>query len=84
MGLDLSLERNPNRHYLVPYFGVELCNMQQKDIESTLEFTPILGIHLLSTKNLFINVHGGYVYPLKNYEMLQGYFAQAGLNFALW
>jgi len=84
MGLDLSLEKNPKRSYLIPYFGLEFGGLSQKQFGSTAQFTPTFGIHLLSKKNIFINVHGGYLYPLTNFETLQGWFAQAGLNFALW
>lgn len=84
LGLDLSLEKNPKRSFLIPYFGLEFGGISQKQFGSTAQFTPTFGIHILSRKNLFINVHGGYVYPLANFEMLQGWFGQAGLNFALW
>jgi hypothetical protein len=84
LGLDLSLEKNPKRSYLIPYFGLEFGGMSQKQFGSTIQFTPTLGIHLLAKKNIFINVHGGYVYPVSNFETLQGWFGQAGLNFALW
>jgi hypothetical protein len=84
IGLDMSLEKNPKRTFLIPYFGLELGGMSQKQFGSTLQFTPTFGVHLLSNKNIFINLHGGYVYPLKNFEMLQGWYGQAGVNFALW
>jgi hypothetical protein len=84
LGVDLSLEKNPKRTFLVPYFGLECGEMVQKQFGSVFQFTPILGIHILSHRNIFINVHGGYVYPFKNYDQLQGWFGQAGIDFALW
>jgi hypothetical protein len=84
IGLDLSLEKNPKRQFLIPYFGVEMGGISQKQFGSGIQFTPTFGLHLLSKKNMFINVHGGYVYPIRNFEMLQGWYGQAGLNFALW
>jgi hypothetical protein len=83
-GIDLSLEKNPKRSFLIPYFGLEFGGLSQKQLGTTVQFTPTFGIHLLSKKNLFINVHGGYLYPIANFETLQGWFGQAGLNFALW
>ena len=83
-GLDLSIEKNPRRTFLIPYFGLEFGGMSQKTVGSTVQFTPTVGVHLLSTKNLFINAHGGYLYPIKNFESMQGWFAQVGANFALW
>lgn len=84
LGLDLSLVKNPKRTFLVPYFGLEVGGLSNKNLGTTAQFTPILGIHLLSTKNLFINIHGGQVYTSKNIDMLQGMFAQATVNFSLW
>jgi hypothetical protein len=83
-GIDLSLEKNPNRNFLVPYFGLEFGGMSQKQLGSTVHFTPTAGIHVISRKNIFINVYGGYVYPIRNFDLIQGWYAQAGLNFALW
>ncbi len=84
LGLDLSIEKNPKRNFLVPYFGLEFGGLSQKSVGSTVQFTPLLGIHLLSQKNFFLNVRGGYVYPVSNFETLQGWFGQVGLNFSLW
>jgi hypothetical protein len=83
-GYDLSLEKNPDRNWMIPFFGMEFGGISQKQFGSTIQFTPTLGIHLLSKKNIFINLHGGYIYPIKNFEFLQGWYAQAGINFALW
>ncbi|MCU0434670.1 MAG: hypothetical protein MUC87_14540 [Bacteroidia bacterium] len=84
LGLDLSLEKNPKRTFLIPYFGLEFGGISQKQFGSTVQFTPTFGIHVLSKKNLFINLQGGYMYPISNFEMLQGWMGQAGVNFALW
>jgi hypothetical protein len=84
LGLDLSLEKNPKRQFLIPYFGLEFGGISQKQFGTTTQFTPTFGIHILSSKTLFINIHGGYVYPFSNFETLQGWFGQAGVNFALW
>lgn len=84
MGLDLSLEKNPKRSFLIPYFGLEFGGMSQKQIGTTIQFTPTIGVHLLSKKNIYLNVHAGYVYPIANFETMQGWYGQAGVNFALW
>jgi len=84
LGLDLSLEKNPNRTAMIPFFGLEFGGMTQKQLGTTSQFTPTFGIHALSKKNLFINLQGGYVYPLRNFETFQGWTAQVGVNFAMW
>lgn len=84
LGVDLSLERNPNRTFLIPYFGLEMGGMSQRQWGGSFQFTPTLGIHFLSKKTLFVNAHGGYVYPVRNFDLLRGWFVQGGFNFALW
>ena len=84
VGLDLSLEKNPKRNWLIPYFGLEFGGLSAKKLGTKVQFTPIFGLHILSRKNLFINAQGGYIYPIKEFDVYQGWIAQAGLNFALW
>ena len=84
MGLDLSLERNPKRKFMIPCFGLEVGGLNQKDIGNMFQITPTFGVHLYSARNLFINLIGGYVYPVKHFEELRGYIAQVGFNFSLW
>jgi hypothetical protein len=83
-GLNFSFERNPKRGYLIPYFGVELGGISQSKVGSTFQITPLLGAHLVARKNIFVNLHGGYVYPVNDFEKLQGYFAQLGVTFSFW
>lgn len=83
-GLDMSLERNPKRNYFIPYFGLEMGGLSNKSFGTTLQFTPTLGMHVVSRQNLFINLQAGYMYPVKNFDLLQGYAFQASLNFSFW
>lgn len=84
LGLDLSLEKNPKREFLIPYFGLEFGGLSQKQLGGSIQFTPTLGVHILAKKNLFIGLRTGYVCSLSDFETLQGWFGQAGVNFALW
>lgn len=84
LGLSFSFEKNPQRNYLVPFFGLEFGGLSQKQFGTTGQFTPTLGLHIVSRKNLFINLQGGYVYPVTNFDILQGLFIETGINFALW
>jgi hypothetical protein len=83
-GVDFSFEKNPNRTLMIPFFGIEVWGMTQKQIGNSLQFIPTLGLHLVARKNFFWSVAGGYVYSLKEFELLQGYFVQGSLNYALW
>jgi hypothetical protein len=84
LGLDLSLERNPKRNYLIPYFGLEFGDMFQRQFGNLVTITPTLGVHLYSSQNLFVNLTGGYIYPTRHIEELRGYTVQLGVNFSLW
>ncbi len=84
LGLSFSFEKNPKRSYLVPFFGLEFGGLSQSQWGTTGQFTPTLGLHIISKRNLFVNIQGGYVYPITNFDILQGLFLEAGINFALW
>jgi hypothetical protein len=84
LGLNLSLERNPKRHFLIPFFGLEVGNMNQRQFGNVLAFTPIFGAHIYSSPNVFVNFTGGYVYPSKYLEELRGYTMQLGVNLSFW
>jgi len=84
LGLDLSLERNPVRDIFIPYFGIELGSMHQKQFGNVFAITPTFGVHIYSSQNIFINLTGGYVYPSVALEDLRGYTAQLGVNFSFW
>lgn len=84
LGVDFSIEKNPKRNFLIPFFGLEVGGITQKQLGTTLQFTPTAGVHILANRNLFIGVQGGYMYPIRNFDYLRGYTAQASINFALW
>ncbi len=84
IGLSLSFEKNPKRSYLVPFFGLEFGGLSQSQWGTTGQFTPTLGLHIISKRTLFINIQGGYVYPITKFDILQGLFLEFGVNFALW
>jgi len=84
VGVNMSIEKNPRRSFLIPSFGLEFGGLTNKDLGSTALFVPTFGLYLLSKKNIYINVNGGYYYPISNLELLRGWYAQAGVNFTLW
>lgn len=84
LGLSFSFEKNPKRGHLVPFFGLEFGGLSQSQWGTTGQFTPTLGLHIISNRNLFVNIQGGYVYPITNFDILQGLFLEVGVNFALW
>ncbi len=84
LGLDLSVERNPWRQYLIPIFGVEVGGFHQRQAGSLFMTTPFLGAHLFSARNIFVTVTGGYVFSGRDIDVFGGWRVRAGLNAVLW
>jgi hypothetical protein len=83
-GIDLSFEKNPHRYFCIPYFGLELGGLSQKSYGTTIQFTPTVGLHLFSKKNFTMDLCGAYVYPVRNFEVLAGFYGDLNINFVLW
>jgi hypothetical protein len=84
LGFNLSFEKNPHRNFLIPYYGIEAGGVRNKQIGSSLGLTPMVGIHVIAKRNLYINLQIAQPYTLKNFDMLQGYMLQGTVNFSWW
>ena len=84
LGLDLSIERNPWRRWLIPIFGLEVGGFHQRELGSFFMTTPFVGAHLYSSRNVFVTVTGGYVFPGRDIDQLGGWRVRAGVNAVLW
>ncbi len=83
-GFDLSIERNPRRSFLIPYFGIEGGLIAQDALGAPGYVLPFVGGHLWSSQNLFVNVSGGYVFPMRSVDLARGYSGTLSMNFSLW
>jgi len=83
LGLTMSFERNPQRTFLVPYFGMESGGFFMSN-HNIFYYMPTAGIQLLATHNIFIGVNGGYVYTNTHFTDWQGMFAQANVDISFW
>lgn len=83
LGLNLSLEGNTDRKYLIPYFGLEAGGMFQRDYGS-LAITPVGGISLVSTHVVQWSVQGGYTYATHKFDEYSGPSATSTVNILLW
>ena len=83
-GLDLSIERNPYRRWLIPFFGVDGGGLLQKQAGHHLQVSPHLGCYLWTSRNLFVSMAGSYVIVPGQLDSLSGWRASAGLNLTLW
>jgi hypothetical protein len=86
IGLDLSIERNPIRHFLLPYYGLESGAIIQKGFDALGFFTPYLGVHAFASQNVFLNVTAGYVFPLdaNRFDDFRGWRLKAGIDLSFW
>lgn len=83
LGLNLSLEGNTSRKYFIPYFGVEMGGLYRRDF-STMHFSPVAGVQLVSNKLFLWNLQGGYQYTTRNFDEYSGYTFGSTLNILLW
>ena len=83
-GLDLSIEHNPSRRWLVPFFGVDLGGIVQKQIGHHFQAMPHLGVYAWASRNVFVSILGGYAITVSQLEALRGWRLSAGLNLTLW
>lgn len=84
LGLNLSLERNPKRRVMIPLFGVETGGFYYEDLGSGYQITPLAGLHVYGARNAFINIIGGYMFPLTHLEEMRGWHVKGGLNVSFW
>ncbi len=83
LGLTLSLEKNPERVFLVPDFGIESgCFVQNK--QATAYVIAMAGIQFYAMKNMFVGANGGYMYTLSNIYVWSGYYGQVNVDFSFW
>ncbi len=83
IGLNLSFEAVAKRKFGIPYFGLELGGLFQRDF-SSLQFTPVVGIQLLSTRFLIWTAQAGYNYTLKYFDQYSGMQYSSTVNLLLW
>jgi len=83
LGLNLSFEGNTDRKNFIPYFGIELGGMFQRNFK-TFEFSPLAGIQLISTSKMIWSIQGGYQYTTKLFDEYSGYTINSTLNVLLW
>jgi hypothetical protein len=84
LGADLTVERNPSRRFLLPYFGAELGGIHSSSLGNYFIIVPQAGVHVWADRNLWVNVAMGYVLPGRDLDHLSGAWAKAGLNLSFW
>lgn len=83
-GLSLSFERNPQRTWLIPYYGVEVGGIVHNEIGSYFQTTPYAGIHLFSNPNVFLGTRLGYRLVPSRIDDLAGLHFGVVADFSIW
>jgi len=83
-GLNLSLERNPRRSYLIPFFGIEFGGIYNQKWDNIAHFTPVAGVWLYANQTNTVNAAFGYSFPGTSFGELRGWRASLGGTFSLW
>lgn len=82
-GLNLSFESRTNRNWFIPYFGLEVGGLFQRNF-SSFQLIPVAGVQLVSNRHLIWNLQAGYNYTVKDFEDYSGLQFASTLNILLW
>lgn len=82
-GVNLSFEGKLDRKFLIPYFGMELGGLFQRDF-SSFHFTPLAGVQLFSNKRAIWSAQVGYQYTTKYFDEYSGLTFGSTFNLLLW
>jgi hypothetical protein len=84
LGFDISLERNPQRRFLLPVVGAEVGVAFQKQTGDFGWGMPLAGLYLWSSPQLRIAMRGGYLLPTTSAQDTRGVRIGASADVAWW
>lgn len=83
-GFYLSFERNANRRWLIPLYGMELGGFVQQQLGSPFHFTPFGGVQLFADRTLAVALRAGYRAVPARPSRLSGLHAAFALDWFDW
>jgi hypothetical protein len=84
LGVTLSLERNPQRSWLIPHYGFEFGGLSQSEMGGAFQASFFGGLHIWSSRNLFVNLEAGYLLVPDDMDNLAGFHGGGNVEFSLW
>ncbi len=69
---------------MIPYFGVDVGGITQRNLGHHFQASPHLGLYLWTSRNVFVSISGAYQIVPSRLDTLGGWRASAGLNLTLW
>lgn len=83
-GAVVSFEGNAGRRFLIPYWGAAIGGMHEARLGGHGFVDAELGLYLLYTRNLVVDVEGGFAFPFTDFETLAGPKTQLTASFSFW
>jgi hypothetical protein len=84
LGFSLSLERNPQRTWLIPAYGLDVGGIIQDEVGSRFQSTPYVALHFYSHRNVFLTARAGYRLVPTELERLGGWHLGLTGDFSIW
>jgi len=80
-----SFERGIRRHFMVPYYGLELGGISRSSAEQGFQFSPIVGCNIYQAERFLVHIQAQYPYVNnKEFDQYSGLQLQAGVSVAVW
>jgi hypothetical protein len=83
-GGTFSLENAVKRDFLVPYCGLEMGGINQKELGGGFTIAPVVGLQIWANRFFSVQAQGSYNYSTKLFDRLSGFTASAALNVHFW
>ncbi len=83
-GFDISLERTPQRRFLLPVLGAEIGAIFQKQTGTYGWGMPMAGVYFWSSPQIRVAVRGGYLLPTTSEQDTRGVRLGASVDLAWW
>jgi hypothetical protein len=83
-GVQVSLERNASRTFLIPYFNVDIGGLWQTKQGSRAFVDGGFGVYLLHRRGVIIDLEVDGLLPFRRPGELGGLRSQLAVSFALW
>ncbi len=84
LGFDISLERTPQRRFLIPVLGAEAGIMFQKQTGTYGWGMPLAGLYLWSSPQVRVALRGGYLLPTTSDPDTRGVRLGMSVDMAWW
>jgi hypothetical protein len=83
-GLSFSMERDPMRDFLIPFYAIEIGGLTHPLTGKEFAVQPWMGFYVLAYRRLTLDLAAGYLLTIGHFRELHGLRARAGLTVSFW